>query len=237
MVLGPVLAIKPSPKYSATPAQGFLAGLLAYDIDLIVISLIAFGLLYLRFTPSRRWAEKSDFKSPMVSVTAASILLISCLFPLIFLWVPDPKAKFVARTGGLVHWFSTQTTAVGLVCFSFFYWLCFRAYIHIRSRREGKTLYIRREPKFKHDSGGLTQILEIVTLEWRREVGLRLDEIEEVDDAFRSPNASAPSVPTEGSARYRTQVGRRSPEIEEGRYGYLGKKPEMHELPVPERYE
>lgn len=49
---------------------------------------------------------------------------------------------------------------------------------------------MRREPKFKHDTGGLTQILEIVTLEWKREVGLRLDEIEETDDGFRSNTVS-----------------------------------------------
>jgi hypothetical protein len=40
---------------------------------------------------------------------------------------------------------------------------------------------VKREPKFKVDSGGLTQIIEIVTLQWVREVGMRLDEIEETN--------------------------------------------------------
>jgi len=67
-----------------------------------------------------------------------------------------------------------------------------RCYILVRSAREGKTLVVKRQPKFKVDSGGLTQIVEIVTLQWVREVGMRLDEIEETD--YKEPPTSPPPI-------------------------------------------
>jgi hypothetical protein len=187
VTLAAVLAIQPQP-YSSTPAYTVLAGVLVYVTNVIKFTFIALGLLWLRFSPKVRWAEKSQFKHPVVSIIAALILFVSCVFPLIFLWVPDPAFKTLSRTFGVVSWFVVQTVGLCIISFAILYWVLFRCYVSIRSARGGKTLHVKREPKFKVDSGGLTQVLEIVTLQWVREVGMRLDEIEESNYAQKGPS-------------------------------------------------
>jgi hypothetical protein len=240
LVIVPVLAIKPSP-YSATPAQSFLAAVFAYDIDIVCFTALSFGLLYLRLSPRLHWAEKSQLKYPALSITAALIVLTGCLFPLILIWVPDPAFKKQSRTANLLPWFTSGTAAVCLVLFSFLYWVVFRVYVKVRSAREGKTLHVRREPKFKHDTHGLTQVLEIVSLEWKREVGLRLDEIAETDDGFRSGTMSpvtesVSGAQSRGRASYRTDTGisRASAHEEVMSQPAVRRKPVRYELPVPE---
>jgi hypothetical protein len=180
MVLGPVLAIQPQP-YSSTPAYTFLASIVVYVNNVTKFTFIALGLLCLRFSPKVRWTEKSEFKHPAISIIAALIVFVACAFPLIFMWVPDPAFTTLSRTSGLVSWFVIQTVGLGIIGFAFLYWVLFRCYISVRSGRDGKSLHVMREPKFKVDSGGPAQIFEIVTLQWVREVGLRLDEIEETN--------------------------------------------------------
>lgn len=178
LILGAVIAIQPQP-YSSTPAFTFMSIVFAYVIYTTVFIFISFGLLCLRLSPKVHWAEKSEFKHPWVSVGSALILFVGSIFPVLFMWIPDPAFKFLAGTTNVVPWYASQTFGLGVVAFAFLYWVGLRCYIAVRSARGGKTLYVKREPKFKADSGGLTQIAEIVTLQWVREVGLRLDEIEE----------------------------------------------------------
>ena len=180
MAIVPALTIRPQP-YLPTPAYTFVVGVVVYVTNLIKFTLIAVGLLCLRFSPKVRWAEKSQFNHPAVSVTAATLLLMICVFPLICIWIPDSAYTTLTNTSHLVSWFVIQTFGLGIICFAFLYWVLFRCYISVRSAREGKTLHVKREPKFKVDSGGLTQIVEIVTLQWVREVGMRIDEIEETN--------------------------------------------------------
>jgi hypothetical protein len=244
MVIVPVLIIQPQP-YSATPAFSFLADVFAYIINVSLFTALAFGILCLRFSPKVRWAEKSEFKHPSVSIIAALILFVGCLFPVIFIWVPDPAFPKLSRSSNLVPWFAGQTAGVSIIAFSLLYWIGFRTYISVRSAREGKTLHVKREPKFKHDAEGLTQILEIVTLQWRREVGMRLDEIEETtDDGFRSGLESPAS---NGVVRQRYYAGERDragtgfgrdAAHESRQYQYPGRRqPEMYELPAQEHIE
>jgi hypothetical protein len=163
--------------------QSFLTQWFVYDIDILIFFFIALGLLCLRLYPPIHWASKSEFKHPIISITASSILLTSCIFPLIFLWYPDPAFPFLDSSQKKLPWFAGQTAGLALIAFAFFYWVAFRTYISVRAARNGETLHIKREPKFKQDpSGGLTQVLEIVTLEWRKEVGIRLDEIGEMEE-------------------------------------------------------
>jgi hypothetical protein len=240
MVVVPILIIKPQP-YSATPAQSFLAAVFAYDIDVVCFTALSFGILYLRFSPTLRWAEKSQFKHQALSIISALIVFVGCLFPLILIWAPDPAFKKQSRTSNLLPWFTSGTAAICLIALSFLYWVIFRVYVKMRSAREGKTLHVKREPKFKHDSDGLTQVLEIVTLEWKREVGMRLDEIEETDDGFRSSTVSpGPGSVTRlhhyGGGGDRTGTGISEDSAHEnGLYQYaVRRKPVRYELPVPE---
>lgn len=189
IVIIPLVTIKPTP-YSATPAQTFLAAIFAYEIDIACLTALSFGLLYLRFSPHHHWAEKSQLKYPALSTTCALIVFVGCLFPLVFVWVPDPGFPKMSRTSNLLPWFTGWVAALCLLVIAFVYWVIFRFHVSLRSAHEGTTLHVRREPKFKRDSGGLTQVLEIVTLEWKREIGLRLHEIPETDDAFRSNTVS-----------------------------------------------
>jgi len=240
IVLAVVLSLQPQP-YSSTPAYTFLVGVVVYVTNVIKFTFIAFGLLCLRFMPKVRWAEKSEFKHPIVSIISASILFVGSVFPLIFMWVPDPAFNYLARTSNLVDWFTVQTTGVSLVIFAFLYWVVFRTYISVRSARGGTTLHVKREPKFKHDAGGLTQMLEIVTLQWTRDIGIRIDEIEETSNGF-SPTVSSPtldSIPrfrnhTRGRDQASTGIGRATA-YDDGQHQYLPRyKPEIHELHAPE---
>lgn len=181
IVVGAVLAIQPQP-YSSTPAFTFMSIVFAYIIYVTVFIFISFGLLCLRFSRRVRWAEKSEFKHPWVSVIAALILFTGSLFLLIFMWVPDPAYPTLPRTSNLVPWYAAQTFGLSIVAFAFLYWVGLRCYVRVRSAREGKTLYVKREPKFRVDAGGLTQIAEIVTLQWVREVGMWLGDIGEAGD-------------------------------------------------------
>jgi hypothetical protein len=236
IILGAVLAIQPQP-YSSTPAFTFMSIVFAYVIYTTVFIFISFGLLCLRLSPKVRWAEKSEFKHSWVSVSSALILFVGSFFPFLFMWIPDPAFKFQAGTSNQVSWFASQTFGLGVVTFAFLYWVTLRCYIAVRSAREGKTLYVKREPKFKADSGGLTQIAEIVTLQWVREVGLRLDEIEEGDRTGYPTGRQELHAPDD-VARLRRHA--RSPDgwsaevgqdmiSEEGRQYH-----EMYELPTPE---
>ena len=184
IVVAVVLALQPQP-YSSTPAFTFLSNVFAYIIYIAVFSFISFGLLCLRFSRRVHWAEKSEFKHPWVSVIAALILFTASLFLLIFMWVPDPAYPKFPRTSNLVPWYAIQTFGLSIVAFAFLYWVGLRYYVSVRSAREGKTLYVKREPKFRLDPGGLTQIAEIVTLEWVREVGMWLGDFGETGDQRR----------------------------------------------------
>ena len=119
-----------------------------------------------------------------LSTAAALVVFLACLFPLVCIWVPDPAVPTLARTAGLVPWYGATALALALLAFAAAYWVLFRVYIAVRAARGGQTLRVTRRPKFKAEvgGGGLTQILEIVTVEWVREMGeLTLDEIDEGD--------------------------------------------------------
>lgn len=242
LVIAIVLSLQPKP-YSSTPAYTFLVGVVVYVTNVIKFTFVGFGLLCLRFMPSVRWAEKSEFKHPIISIISASTLFLGSVFPLIFMWVPDPAFKYLARTSNLVDWYTVQTTGACLVVFAFLYWVAFRTYISVRAAREGTTLHVKREPKFKHDeAGGLTQMLEIVTLQWKRDIGMRIHDIQEASSAF-SPSVSSPTF-SSSILRFRdraggreldgTEVGR-AEAYDNGQYQYLVKQErEMHELPSSE---
>ena len=193
-VIVPVLAIQPVP-YSTTAAYSYITIAWTYNIDVAYFVFIAFGLLCLRFNPSVRWAEKSQLNRPWASKISALIFFIGALFPFIFMWVPDPKFPFATRTNNKVQWWAGQLCAACLLAFSFLYWVVFRLYLHIRSARGGMTLHVKREPIFKHDRSGLTQVFEIVTLQWKRDVGMRIDQIEESDTKYEDSIRGSVSPP------------------------------------------
>ncbi len=67
------------------------------------------------------------------------------------------------------------------------------------------TLHVKRDPIFKHDRSGLIQGFEIVTVQWKRDVGMRIDQIEETDnkyeDSLRGSASPPPPDNTSGSGR------------------------------------
>jgi len=195
VVIIPVLVFRSDVPYNPTPAYTFLVGIVVYVTHVVKFTLIALGLLWLRFSTKAKWAEKSQFKHPIISIIAASLLLVICLFPLIFIWVPDSAYPQFSRTFGMVSWFVLQTIGLSILGLAFLYWVLLRLYIRIRAAREGKTLHVKREPKFKMDSGGLVQIAEIVTLQWIRDVGLRLEDIDEKRPDFGSNSSTRVASP------------------------------------------
>lgn len=77
--------------YGLTPenAYNLLTGLAAYVLNAFFGSLLAAGILILRFTPKHDWRNKSKPTNHALSIVAATIYLIGNLFPIITTWVPE----------------------------------------------------------------------------------------------------------------------------------------------------
>jgi hypothetical protein len=189
LVLIAVLSIRPEP-YTPSPAYYFLVSFYSYIVDILCFTAIGLGMLCLRLMPSVRWAEKSAFRNNLwlgrLSTVAAFVLFITSLFPLIFMWVPDPSVTTQSGSLGLVSWYTAQTLGISVVAFSFIYWVVFRVYIILRSSREGKELQIHRDPIIKDDGDGPTQVYEIVALRWVPNVGITLQDLRDADETVVS---------------------------------------------------
>ena len=112
----------------------------------------------------------------------------------------------------------------------------------MRSAREGKPLHVKREPKFTHDADGLglTQILEIFTLQWKRDVGLKLDEIEETDVAASTARDALPRLRHLPRGRDLAGTGLGRDIAARGNIGVrfrceAWQEPERYELEVPDQ--
>lgn len=165
LVFAAVFSIKPYP-FDPTPAYTFLVSSYAYIVDIACFAAVGFGLLYLRLFPSLKWAGKSQFQHRWISTGCAAVFLLLNLYPLVFMWVPDPAAPFLSRTDSIVPWYASQTLGVCAVASALVYWLGFYLYLHVYSRAEGKEMRVERRPIFRDEGDGLTPIYEIVTQKW-----------------------------------------------------------------------
>jgi amino acid transporter len=147
-------------------AYKILTGLAAYVVNGCFGTLLAAGILYLRFKESRDWREKANNINPVISVVAAAVYLVGNLFPIITSWVPPIDGR-ISQT---VTWFTVPTVSWCVLAFGGLWWLGF---IVVAKRIEHKThtvFTVEKEPHFERDppdTGNPVQVHETVYLSWR----------------------------------------------------------------------
>ena len=146
-------------------AYRILVGQYAYIVDVVPSTVMAIGLLVLRF--SSNWSSKSPMPF-WLSVLAAFIYLLANGFPLVAVWVPPAKGAVTA-----VHdiipgtpWYLTGLLSWSLILCGVLYWIFFRYMLPRIGARKGKEFVVEREPVFRTQNGERVQWHEIVLHSW-----------------------------------------------------------------------
>ncbi|ETI20381.1 hypothetical protein G647_08416 [Cladophialophora carrionii CBS 160.54] len=181
--------------YGETPQNAYLllTGIAAYVVNACFGSLLAAGILYLRFTKSRNWRLKATNIHPWLSVAAATVYLIGNLFPVITSWVkpeksfastttttsllPDSNSVVSAGTGeptanptSPLAWFVVPTVGWAVLGFAALWWLGASFVVRRIERRTHTEFTIEKEYDYDEDppgSGAYVQVHETVYLSWK----------------------------------------------------------------------
>jgi hypothetical protein len=144
-------------------AYYFVVSMYAYVLDVMVYAWVGLGVLYLRLSPARRWAQISK-ENHWLSILCALIFSAGTVFPLICLWIPDPQKPMLA-VSSTIPWFASQTVAFAVVGFSMLYWVGFR--YGIPKLYPGLHFMYDQKPILHEESdGSLVQVAEVVTAPW-----------------------------------------------------------------------
>lgn len=160
-------------------AYYLLTAAYAYSLDVVWFSVIGVAMLYLRLWPGSTWRNKSPVPH-FIGVVAAVIFAAGNLFPLIAIWIPDPKVPYMSKSlsGNFVPWFASQTTVFSVLAGGVLYWVGFRLYLYWRKSVRGEVFQIDRTPIFEtseeggeSDDGGsrkplLLLVYEIISFHW-----------------------------------------------------------------------
>ncbi|EXJ54526.1 hypothetical protein A1O7_09866 [Cladophialophora yegresii CBS 114405] len=182
--------------YGATPQTAYLllTGIAAYVVNACFGSLLAAGILYLRFSKSRNWRQKTPNIHPWLSVGAATIYLIGNLFPIITYWVkpeqplsssadtvdtttsalPVSNTVLPARTA--LAWFVVPTVGWAVLGLAALWWLGACFVVRRIERRTHTEFTIQKEYDYDEDplgSGAFVQVHETVYLSWKGKEILR----------------------------------------------------------------
>ncbi|KIW62550.1 hypothetical protein, variant 1 [Phialophora macrospora] len=180
--------------YGETPQNAYLllTGIAAYVVNACFGSLLAAGILYLRFSKARDWRHKATNIHPWLSVAAATIYLVGNLFPVITSWVKPDKSLSLSSgaidssgilsaddretSGNPLSWFLVPTVGWAVLGFAALWWLG-AAFVVRRIERHTHTEFtIEREFDFDEDppgSGAYVQVHETVYLSWKAREILR----------------------------------------------------------------
>jgi amino acid transporter len=147
-------------------AYNFLAGVYSYAAFGVFNFLVAAALLKLRFSSQEKWAEKSK-ANPSISIIAATVFAIGCLYPVIATWVP-PMGPY-AQVKAAVSWFTVPTVAWSMLAFGAAWYVGFLCYAARRLRKDKVEFKVERIADFEHDphpNGPLVEVYETVDLSW-----------------------------------------------------------------------
>ncbi|OCL12418.1 amino acid transporter [Glonium stellatum] len=153
---------------SPADAYSVLVSLYSYTIVAFFGFALAVGMLYLRFSPSSHWKDKSKGFVPFFSILSALVFGIGNLFPLIALWVP-PSGNYARVTVAKVAWFATPVVGWSVIGFGALWWVGFIIIAKRKESKEGKIFTVEKFPEFERDppsSGPPVQIHETVCLSW-----------------------------------------------------------------------
>jgi amino acid transporter len=177
--------------YGQTPQNAYLllTGIAAYVVNACFGSLLAAGILYLRFSKARDWRHKSTNIHPWLSVAAATVYLIGNLFPVITSWVKPEKSLSLSLdtgsntllstdrgTSNLLSWFLVPTVGWAVLGFAALWWLGASFVVRRIERHTHTEFTIQREFDFDEDppgSGAYVQVHETVYLSWKAREILR----------------------------------------------------------------
>jgi hypothetical protein len=144
-------------------AYRILVGLYAYVIDVVPSTIMAVGMLALRFFTS--WSSKSPIP-PWLSIAAACIYFIANGFPLVAVWIPPVRRSSVHDIIPGFPWYMTGLLSWSLIACGVVYWACFRYILPRFGHRKGKEFMVEREPVFRTQNGERVQWHEIVVHSW-----------------------------------------------------------------------
>ncbi|KAJ9608442.1 hypothetical protein H2200_007430 [Cladophialophora chaetospira] len=175
--------------YGESPQNAYLilTGVAAYVVNACFGSLLAAGILYLRFSERQSWRQKANNVHPWLSVTAATIYLVGNLFPIITSWVKPEKSLGTAvdtisvtdtnanlstdrGTSKSLSWFIVPTIGWAVLGFAALWWLGRIFMVRIRERRTHTQFTIQKEVELDEDpvgSGAYVQVHETVYLSWK----------------------------------------------------------------------
>ncbi len=155
--------------YGETPQNAYLilTGIAAYVVNACFGSLLAAGILYLRFSKAQNWRQKATNINPWLSTTTATIYLLGNLFPIITSWVKPEKVLFTTTS---LSWFTVPTIGWAVLGFAALWWLGACFVVRRKERHTHTEFTIQREVDFDEDpvgSGAYVQVHETVYLSWK----------------------------------------------------------------------
>lgn len=172
-VLGTAAETASEDTFSHLPGYSLLLTAFAYGLDIMWFSVIGIAMLRLRLWPGSTWRKKSPVPHAL-GVVAAVVFTVTNVVPLVLIWVPDPREKFMSRSDGKVPWFASQTMAVTIMVAGVLYWAGFKFYLWQRRSAKGEVLTVTRSPVFWSPKDGqrpggqrvLVLLFEIIRLQW-----------------------------------------------------------------------
>lgn len=162
-----ILLLATASQKEAAASYNVLISLNSYIVDAFFGLLIGLGLLFLRSTSARKWAQKSE-SNAFVSVIAALVFTVANAFPIIAAWVPPSQSYItsIANTVGTVPWYVTPTVGWALIVFGAVYWFGFYFVVPRIGGQQGKQLQVHRKLFFHEEHGYPVQWHEQLSFMW-----------------------------------------------------------------------
>ena len=145
-------------------AYSLLISISAYLFVALFPTVIAIGVLYLHLDTKVNWSSKLEGFSNSQSLVSAIVVAIVGLFPMIMEWIPPSnhwEAKF--------PWYSTALISWAFVVLCILYWIWLAYMLPKVGHRQGKKLFIVRDPHFSQEDGYVVLEHEIVQMRWIHE--------------------------------------------------------------------
>ncbi|KAI9767776.1 MAG: hypothetical protein M1840_005457 [Geoglossum simile] len=150
--------------YGQQPRDAYylLTSQTVYVINGCFGTLLAAGILYLRFTKKHNWRQKARKINPVLSVVSAAVYLIGNLFPIIVSWVKPSNA--LSKT---LQWFVLPTVSWCVLAFAGLWWVGLVLVVKRTDRKTNTVFTVQKVPEFESDppdGGPPVQVHETVYL-------------------------------------------------------------------------
>ncbi|KAK2812056.1 hypothetical protein FQN50_001766 [Emmonsiellopsis sp. PD_5] len=174
-------------KVDPSNAYALLSSVYTYAVHASFGTLLAAGILYLRFSKRHQWRKKTPDINPFLSISAAFIYLLGSIFPVVVSWV-KPTKDFETASKTSVAWYMVPMLSWCAFAFGALWWLGFLVLAKRVEKNNGTVFTIQREPSFERDPpnvGPPVQVNETVYLAW-----VAKENLPDVMDDFGVDNGS-----------------------------------------------